>query len=158
MDEEYERWRADQAHAYLERIRLMGDDCAGLQAQIEDAYARAEGMRGIDYAAIRVNVSPGADAIPNAVAELEGRIREYVGQLRDYEEQRHEASQAMMAMRDQNEARVLRLRYLLGRKWERICAETDYSWDGMMKLRRRALADYWDVMPREHRSQMPRAL
>ena len=31
MDEELQRYRADQAHAYLERVRDLGEDCAGLK-------------------------------------------------------------------------------------------------------------------------------
>ena len=157
MDEELERYRMDIAHAYLERIRRMGDDCAGLQAQIDDAYARAEGVRGIDYSAVRVSTSPSPDAMPNAVAELVDRIGDYVSDLAAYEDERHEAHKSLMLMPDQVEAKALRYRYLLGWKWERICNEMDYSWDGMMKLRRRALVDYWEVMPRAERDAIPQA-
>ena len=157
MDEELERYRMEQAHTYLERIRKMGDDCAGLRAQIDDAYYRAEGVRGIDYSAVRVSSSHSHDAILNAVAQLQEWIREYVADLTAYEDERHAAAKALMMMPDAVEARALRYRYLLGWKWERICNEMDYSWDGMMTLRRRALAHYWDVMPRSERDPIPRA-
>ena len=58
-------------------------------------------------------------------------------------------------MPDPTEARVLRLRYLLGWKWENICVEVGYSYDGIMKLRRRALVSFYEVMPRD---AIPRAL
>ena len=158
MTEEYEEFRAEVAHSYLERIRKMGEDCAGLQAQIDDAYAKAEGVRGIDYSAVRVSASPTSDAMPDAVAMLQERIRDYVADLAAFEEERHAAHISLMSMPDQTEARVLRCRYLLGWKWERICNEMDYSWDGMMKLRRRALADYWEVMPRSEKDAIPPAI
>lgn len=158
MDEEYQRWCEEQAHAYLERIRRMGEDCAGLRAQIDDAYSRAAGVSGIDYAAVRVSASPTADAIPDAVARLTEQVRDYVADLAAYEDERHTAHMSIMAMADQTEARVLRYRYLLGWKWERICTEMDYSWDGMMKLRRRALADYYAVMPYREREPLEPAI
>lgn len=158
MDEEYERYRAEQAHAYLERIRKMGEDCSALQAQIDDAYSRAEGVTGIDYSAVRVSTSLSADAIPDAIAGLVERIRDYVADLSAYESERHEASQAMMRMGNQTEARALSYRYLLGWKWEHICGEMGYSWDGMMQIRRRALSDYWEVMPVNERDRVERAI
>lgn len=157
MDEEYERMRIDMAHAYLERIRKMGEDCAGLRDQIDDAYYRAEGVGGMDYSAVRVSTSPNADALPDAVASIQEQIRGYVTDLAAYEDERHEAHKSLMLMHDQVEAKALRYRYLLGWKWERICTEMDYTWDGMMKLRRRALADYWEVMPRAERDAIPQA-
>lgn len=158
MDEEYERYRMEQAHAYLERIRKMGEDCAGLRAQIDDAYYRAEGVRGIDYSKDMVSSSIYVDVIPDAVARLQEQIRDYVVALAAYEDERHEASGSLMRMGDQTEARVLRYRYLLGREWKDIWSEMGYSKQGMMKLRARALSDYWEVMPRVERDTIPRAI
>lgn len=55
-------------------------------------------------------------------------------------------------------AKALRLRYFCDWKWEHICMEMSYSWDGMMSLRRRALANYWEVMPACERDPMEPAL
>ena len=158
MDDEMIRYRADQAHAYLERIRQAGEDCAGLQAQIDDAYSRAAGIRGIDYSEARVKVSPTADAIPDAVGRIVDKIREYAADLAAYEDDRYAAHRTLSLMLNQTDAKVLRLRYLLDWSWERICCETSYTYDGMMKLRRRALASYWEVMPREGRDPMHPAI
>lgn len=158
MDEEYLQYRIDQAHAYLERIRKMGEDCAGLQKLVDDARERADGLRGIDYSAARVQVSPSDDAMPNAVDAVKSRIADYVTALAAYEDERHTANKALMRMEDSVEAKALRLRYLCGWKWERVCMETNYSWDGMMSLRRRALSDFWEVMPLNERDRGSRAL
>lgn len=158
MDDELERYRSEQAHAYLERIRRMGDDCAGLQALIDDAYYRAEGVRGIDYSMVHVSTSTSTDAVPDAVAQLQEWIRDYVTDLAAYEDERHAAHKSLMLMPDQTEARALRFRYLMGWKWERICNEMDYSWQGMMTLRSRALVHYWEVMPRSERDAIPPAI
>lgn len=158
MNCELERYRAEQAHAYLERIRRMGSECEALRAQIDDAYYRAEGVGAIDYSAINVSSSPSPDHIPNAVAMLQEWVRDYVSELAAYEGERHEAALSLSLMEDPTEASALRFRYLLGWRWGRVCSEMCYSYDSMMKIRRRALAHYWEVMPRAERDPIPRAI
>lgn len=149
MDDELRRYRIDEAHAALERIRRMGEDCAGLQALVDDARDRATLLKGIDYSAVKVATSPTDDQMVDAITALNDRIAGYVTALRDYEDERYHASRAMDRMEDFTEAKALRLRYLLGLRWESVCDRMNYSWDGMMALRRRALLHYYDVMPRE---------
>lgn len=157
MDEELVKYRSEQAHAYLERIRRMGDDCAALQAEVDDARERASGLTGIDYTRDQVDTTATDDAMVNAVESIKHAVRDYALKLAEYVEERKRASDAMMGMDDFTEARALRLRYLLGHKWELVCTEMDYSWDGMMKLRRRALCSYWEVMPHTERDPRPLA-
>lgn len=158
MDEEYRQYRADQAHAYLERIRKMGEDCAALQQEVDDARERADGIKGIDYSRDRVDVSPTDDGMLNAVELIRGAIREYAVKLAELLDERKAASDALNAMEDFTEAKALRLRYICCRDWESVCVEMHYSWDGMMKLRRRALSSYWEVMPPSERDPMEPAI
>ena len=95
MDDEYRQYRIDQAHAYLERIRRMGDSCAGLRALVDDARDRASGLKGIDYSAIRVQTSPTDDAMANAVDAIMNAIRGYVVMLAEYEDERFRAAEAV---------------------------------------------------------------
>lgn len=158
MDEEYQRYRVEQAHAYLERIRQSGDDCAGLQQLVDDARDRASRLTGMDYAKPVVSTSPSADAMPESMDTILALIREYTASLAAYESMRNEAREALWQMDNQTDAKVLMLRYLLCRSWESICVETNYTYDGMMKLRRRALADFYEVMPRGERDPFHPAL
>ena len=158
MDEELARYRADQAHAYLERIRRLGEGCAAMKSMVDDARERADGIRGIDYSAIRVQTSPTDDRMAKAMDEIRERIRDYVTVLAEYESERKQANDALLRMDDFTEATALRLRYILGWQWERICTEMHYTWDGMMSLRRRALSDYYDVMPISQRDPMHPAI
>ncbi len=155
MEEELIRYKSEQAHSYLERIRKMGEDCAALELEVDDARTRASGVKGIDYSEVRVTTSRNDDAMVNAIESVKAAIRDYVVKLAEFTDERKKASDAMNLMEDFTEARALRLRYLLGWKWERVCTEMDYSWDGMMKLRRRALCSYHDVMPLEGRDPLP---
>ena len=148
MDEELQRYRSEQAHAYLERIRKLGDDCAALQDEVDDAYDR---VGGIDYSRDDVMVSPNDEAMVEAVESIKQKIRDYVVKLAEYADERMRASDALMRMDDYTEAKALRLHYLLDRDWEKVCVEMHYTYDGMMKLRRRALCSYYDVMPHTER-------
>lgn len=156
--DEYTSYKIDQAHAYLERIRKLGEDCAALQAEADDARDRASGLKGIDYAKDRVQVSPSDDGMVDAIERIHATIREYVLKLSELLDERKAASDALMLMDDYTEARALRLRYICNWKWERICTEMNYTWDGMMTLRRRALNSYWEVMPLSERDPMQPAI
>ena len=158
MDDEYRTYRIEQAHAYLERIRKMDDDCAALQQEVEDARAKAEGVNGIDYSKDFVKVSANDDAMVNAIERINAVIRAYTVKLSEMLDERKRASDTINLMSDYTEAKALRLRYICNWKWERICTEMSYSWDGMMSLRRRALCSYWDVMPVSERDQIPSAI
>lgn len=153
---EWDDWRVEQAHAYLERVRRMGADCAGLRRLVEDARANLGAVRGLDYSrGGGGSKTAGDDAIVNEIAAVQESVQAYVTRLAEYEDERHRAAMAVDRMPDPTEARVLRLRYLLGWKWENICVEVGYSYDGIMKLRRRALVSFYEVMPRD---AIPRAL
>ena len=158
MDEEMQRYRVEQAHSYLERIRKLGEDCAALQAEADDARDRASGLTGIDYSRDVVRITPTDDAMVNAVESIREAVRAYAVALAEFTEERIRASEAMNRMEDYTEARALRLRYLLGWDWEKVCVKMHYSYDGMMKLRRRALCSYYDVMPHPERDAMPSAI
>lgn len=158
MDEELIRYRADQAHAYLERVRRLGDGCAAMKQLVDDARERADGVKGVDLSAIYVQTSPTGDRMVDAVEEIRTRIREYATALAEYESERKQANDSLLMMVNFTEATALRLRYLLGWRWERICTEMHYTWDGMMSLRRRALSDYYDVMPISQRDPMHPAI
>ena len=158
MDEELQRYRADQAHAYLERVRDLGEDCAGLKLLADDAVARAGGLRGIDYSAIRVQVSPTDDGMVDAIETIRASIASYVTALAEFEGMRAEASRAIAAMGDAAERRALTMRYLLGREWTDVRDALGYrTMGGVMKLRRRALLSFYDAMPANERDELPTA-
>lgn len=47
---------------------------------------------------------------------------------------------------------------MLGKTWEMVCVEMGYSYSGMMKLRRRAVDEVYDLMPEEwRRNPIPNA-
>lgn len=155
---EFDEWKAEQARAYLQRIRRAGIECERLQAKIADEYAKAEGISGIDYSSDRIAKSANPDAIPNAVARIADLIREYTADLAGYEDERHQAYETLMSMPKRNEGAALTFHYVLGYDWPTVCEKMEYTKDGMDSLAKRALAHYWDYMPRIERDTLPPAV
>lgn len=140
-------WKVERAGSYLESIRRLGEDVAAQQALADAQRELADGVRGIDYSALRVSTSPSGSQVEDALERIQSAVAEYCTLAAEYTDMRMEANRALCLMGDFTEARALRCRYLLGWDWERICVEMRYTYDGMMKLRRRALCSFYDVMP-----------
>ena len=108
--------------------------------------------------AVQVQTSPTPDAIPDAIIladELGGTLNEI---SEDARKRVNDAAIALARMQDPTEALCLTLYYVDAcDTWERVCVEMHYSYDGMMKLRRRALVHAYDVMPHIERNPTYRA-
>ena len=152
---EWDDWRVEQAHAYLERVRRMGADCAGLRRLVEDARANLGAVRGLDYSRGGGTQTAGDDAIVNEIAAVQESVQTYVTKLAEYEDERHRAAMTVDRMPDPTEARVIRLRYLLGLGWGKVCDKMGYAEPTVMKLRRRALISFYEAMPDEMRQIAP---
>ena len=158
MDEEYRQYRVDQAEAWLSKVRRAVDYERALRATADAQLEMADGLRGIDYAEVRVATSPSPDAIPNAVAAHMEAVEAILEIAADAAERVRRATDALAAMPDKTEASALQLYYVAGWKWEEVCVEMGYTWDGMMKLRRRALYDAYEVMPHSEREPVQPAI
>ena len=159
LTEEGERRRVDEARAWLSRVRSLVGYQATLERTARDRLERADGLRAIDYSKPNVSSSPYADAIPDAIAANEA-IGELLSSLSDAaRDDIAKAAAAVASLGDPLEARCLHLYYIDAVKtWEAVCVEMDYSYDGMMKLSRRALLHIYEVMPHVERTRMPPAL
>ena len=158
MDEELQRYRIDQAERWLSKVRKLVSYERAMREAAEVQYEMADGLRGIDYTRDQVDTSPTADAIPNAVIahdEAGGSLEQIADSAR---ERISEAARALDRMDDPTEAAALTLYYIACRKWEAVCVKMNYTWDGMMTLRRRALLHAYDVMPHAERDPRPPAI
>ena len=158
MTPEYENYCIGQAQAWLSKVRKTVGYAKRVQEQADAILARADNMRGKDYNAVSVQVSPTPDAIPNAIImadELGSTLSEI---SEDARRRVNEAAIALARMQDPTEALCLTLYYVDAcDTWERVCVEMHYSYDGMMKLRRRALLSAYGVMPHTERDPTYRA-
>ena len=70
MDSGNERWHADQAALYLDRVRGMYAKVHSLQLTIQELEAKAEGVGAIRYDKDKVQTSPADDALSGSVSDL----------------------------------------------------------------------------------------
>lgn len=147
---------------WLENVSRSVERRFDFEAQRNAMLSMADNLRGIAYDELRVRSSPTPDAIPNAIIAAE-EMGEVYGNLRD-EASRHvvKAEAALAVMGNQAGARALSLYYLAfdanGKRmydtWEKVCVEMSYSYDGMMKLVRRAKLELYDLMPHTERDPL----
>lgn len=157
-NDEWERYRRAQAERWLKHVMALGRRVRALQDEIECQRDMAAGLKGVDYDGMPKASGSSADAMPNAVIKLQGLIAEYCAELDGYVLEQREAHEALSALDDGATREALTRHYLLGRPWEQCCVEMGYTYDGMMKLRRRALSCAYDVMPFRRRDPMHPAI
>lgn len=150
MAEEYERYKYDQARAYLEHVRALSCRTQALRAEVEAQRELADGVRAMRYGE-GGGGGVEADRMAETVARLQELVRGYCAELAAYVSEQREAHERVRLMDRPEHAQAITGYYLLGRTWERVCVDMGYTWDGMMSLRRRAVTAFYDVMPAEWR-------
>lgn len=157
MDEEYERYRREQASGYLSRVRDAKRHIAAMQAEVDELREMAGGLRGVDYSRDQVSTSPSADAIPDAVARILELVEQRVELISGYASMIAQCDAALDELGG-IEADILRYRYACDWPWERIAARTHYSEQWLYELHNRALCSFYDFMPAQGRDPIHRAI
>lgn len=143
------------ATAYLDHVRSLRMRIDSLQEEIEPL--REMVGTTMDYRE-RVASSPNPKAFEDAVIRLQGLIADYCTEMAEYVEEQRVAHDVMRGLSKPEYRRALTSHYLGGRTWERCCVDMDYSWQGMMKLRRNAIDEVYDLMPEQwRRNAIPNA-
>lgn len=154
---EYERYKYDQARAYLEHVRALSCRTSALRAEVEAQRELADGVR-----AMRYGDGGGGGAEPDRMADTVARLQEliagYCVELSAYVSEQQAAHERVKLMERPEHAQAITSHYLLGRTWERVCVDMGYTWDGMMSMRKRAVTAFYDVMPVEWRDPRHPAL
>lgn len=151
MTEEYDSYRRAQARAWLEHVRRLGAEAERLQGLVESERAMLDGVRGIDYTVEHVSGTRGAPDTADLMDALSDRIRDYTAAIAAYTDERQRAARILEGVVDAASRRILTEHYLLGKTWSEVAELTDYSESGLMKLRRRALLQAFEVVPMEWR-------
>lgn len=159
MTPEYEQYRIEQAEEWLDKVRKSVAYAVRMEESAAAQYALADNLRGMDYTRDHVKGSPSPDAIPNAVANHIDLGKAFAEISEDARRRAEEAARALARMDDPTEAACLHLYYVDALEtWEHVCVRMHYTYDGMMKLRRRAMLHAYDVMPHAEREPMAPAL
>lgn len=159
MTGEWEQYRIDQAAAWLSRVRRVAGYADYMESSADRQLELADNLRGIDYSAVRVSTSPTADAIPDAVARHMELAEDFAAIASAARELQSAAAHALSRLPDPTEAECLQRYYVdRAKTWEHVCVAMGYTYDGLMKLRRRALLHAYDAMPHSERDPIHPAL
>ena len=158
MSEEYDRYRIAQAKAWLARVRKLASYERALRDIADQQLEMADGLKGIDYAADRVAASSDGDAIPRAVEAHMEAVASLLAIADEAARMIGEAAEAIARLDDPTEASALARYYLKGDRWEQVCVDMCYSWQGIMAIQRRALLHVYEFMPACERDPMERAI
>lgn len=157
MDEEYERYRREQASGYLSEVRDAKRHIDAMSAEVDELREMAGGLKGIDYSRDIVSASPSADAVPDAVARIIEVVEQRAGYIREYALMVEQCARALDGLGGV-EADILRYRYVCDWRWEQIAARTHYSEQWLYELHNRALCSFYDYMPASGRDPIQRAV
>lgn len=153
MDPEMKRYRAAQAKAYLQHIRMLCLRIRELNAEIDTQREIATGITGIDYTRGAPSQKSSQDKMPDAVAKLISLISQACADLAECTEEQEEAAACLDRMGGLAAA-TLKLRYLLAMSWQQVGSTLHYSKEYVKHIERDALCEFYDYMP--HRCRDPR--
>lgn len=141
------RWHAHQAALYLDHVRGMGVQIVTLTLAIAALEAKADGLKGLDYSKDQVSMSVSDDAMLNNVSELIRQKQERERKRMLYETELAAVSRAFDRMPNSTYAAILDGHYIGEASWQDLADKIGYTKRGMMKVRQRALAMFYDCMP-----------
>lgn len=150
---EFDSWKAQEASAYLNRVRRSSLDVRRIQDEIE---VQRSILPSLDYTRDKIRKSPKPDALEVAALNVLDLIEQFTTELAEYAELQFEAYQAIKQMEDARHRAVLALYYLDGHSWETVGEKLGYSTIWAKQLRAEALPLFWEVMPKTDKTQIPR--
>lgn len=150
MAEEWERYRAAKAAEYMRHVEALSRRVRSLRMEIE-LQRQSMLPKAVCYEAAGASPNYCADAIPEGVAKLERLIADYCEELSACVEEQRRAHECVALIAREERRDALRLRYLCGMTWERVCVETGYSYRHVMRIKSEALSELYGVMPHEWR-------
>lgn len=143
------------ATEYLDDLKATMGKMDSIREDIE--LLRDVGTTTMDYHE-RVSSSPNPKKFEDRMLRLREKEDKWDEELEEFLEKIDVAHDVFLSMRNRDGARALNLHYMQGKTWEMVCVEMGYSYGGMMKLRRRAVDEVYDLMPEEwRRNTIPNA-
>ena len=150
MNDELQRYREQQAKAYLREIRELFIHVKALEAEIESQRELATGLTGVDYSKPGAGQAAGRDAVPNAVARLIELTTRACMELEACVAMQDEARRCLEEMGGV-EADVLKLRYVAAKPWKDVSLALGYSVPYVKELCKDGLFCFYDYMPAHRR-------
>lgn len=135
------------AKEYLRELRKMDVEVVALREQIRLLEQEAEGVNGMSY----TGMPKGGKARDTAdvLAEIVDLKTMYTAQIDNLTEKRKVAMAAIAGIERTELRSVLIMRYCLGRSWQDIAHELNYSKSSILRLHGDALqafSECWDLL------------
>lgn len=83
---------------------------------------------------------PEQDRLGELLGELEELIEIYNKKQDKLFKQQMKIEKCIDKLDNAKERNIMRLRYLEGHKWEKVCVETNYSWENVHRIHRKILS------------------
>lgn len=129
------------AKEYLSELDDIRYAMASMREHIEELYAIAGGLKAITYDKDRVQVSP-ENRFEKLMIKLDAAGRDYAAEVSGYMREYDHRRKMIGALRNKTHAKILRLRYLDGKRWEEIAVATGYTFRHVTRLHGDALQEF----------------
>lgn len=156
--DELEAYHYEQAKRWLEHVAKLKYALSSSRDMLEMFGALADQARGIDPTMENVTGGGHTDRLADAITKLDEARAQWQANLSAYAYEADDASRRIECLEDAAERSALLLHYVHGKPWERVCVQMDYSYDGIMDVRRRAVLHVYQYMPLEWRDRKYNAL
>lgn len=83
---------------------------------------------------------PEQDRLGELLGEIEELIELYNEKQSNLIKQQMKIEKCIDKLDNALERNIMRLRYLEGHKWEKVCVETNYSWENVHRIHRKILS------------------
>ena len=109
-----------------------------IQFKLKELEERKTSIKSMIISDMNVQTSHNNNSIENLLIKIEECIEEYnKKEIKLYNKQL-EIENCINGL-EPTERIIMRLRYIEGYKWEKVCVETNYSWEGIHKIHRKIL-------------------
>ena len=148
---ELEQYHYEQAKRWLEHVAKLKFALTSSEAMVE--MFNAYHLKAIDYRNEYVTGSANEDRLEEVIDNLDKAKKQWEANLVSYSEQAVDAAARIDKLEDKSESCALTLHYVDGKEWVHVCIQMNYSYDGIMDLRKRAVTHVYEFMPLEWRDR-----
>ncbi|MBQ9021647.1 MAG: hypothetical protein IJ113_06495 [Eggerthellaceae bacterium] len=156
--DEWQQYQYEQAKRWLEHIAKLKHAVSASRNMMDLFENLLDSAKGIDYTVEHVSGGQYSDRIAETIIKLDEARSSWAANVVAYADEATDAAMRIKQLEDATEMQALLLHYVDGITWERVCVQMDYSWDGIMSLRKRAVTHAYDIMPLEWRDPLEPAI
>lgn len=157
MATEYERWKADEAAAYLSHVKGAQARIQTLADTIADLYDEIAGIKAVDYSQDRVDGGVVSYLLEQMLDDKQQRMDQCQTQAHDMECRVRRVTYILGRMDDQFHASILEAHYVNGDDWHTVAERANYSTQHIFRIRFDALLGFYDCMF-ERETDIPNAI